>query len=343
MMNTSSPTREQWRELYDAAIRFKAIECWNYMYDSEVFGVQNPETEEIGYCCIMGNLGEHFALAAYLGTEGLKGYLRIASREGFSLPNEALHCHKCLMASFEDREYLEKDDLQMAKALGLKFRGRHAWPLFRSYLPGYAPWFLTSDEARYLTLVLNQAMDVALRRKDDPELFTPPAERRYLVRVPKKSENGVKWTDEWLEPSPLDEPEQEELPPDRDRLDGIKSRVTQYYGVLEVDSFYSPMGVAEKGERPYYLYMTLCVEQNSGLILGKHLAKASEYRSEFVNAFLKLLEDSPALPREIWVKKEETFAILKPIVSHLGIGLARHRRLPAMEEAQVSLFRFFGR
>ncbi len=104
------------------------------MWDSDIFGVQNPETGEIGYCCIMGMLGEHYALALYLGTEGLEGYLK--TRSGEFSPDNVLHIQKCLMVSFEDRKFLKKQDLTTIKELNLKFRGRNEWPLFRSYLPG---------------------------------------------------------------------------------------------------------------------------------------------------------------------------------------------------------------
>jgi hypothetical protein len=44
-----------------------------------------------------------------------------------------------LQASWEDREELHVRDRETIKALGRKYRGRQAWPLFRSYQPGYAP------------------------------------------------------------------------------------------------------------------------------------------------------------------------------------------------------------
>jgi len=73
-MNKQLPTINQWKELYKTAIKFQRMECWNWMWDTDLFGVQNPENGEIGYCVIMGGAGEHFALAVYLGSEGLYSY-----------------------------------------------------------------------------------------------------------------------------------------------------------------------------------------------------------------------------------------------------------------------------
>ncbi|MGA9347192.1 MAG: hypothetical protein WBW48_00105 [Anaerolineae bacterium] len=140
-MKETAPTTADWQALYQAALEFKEIEAWTWMYDSDVFGVQNPVSGEIGYCCIMGALGEMFALAVYLGSEGLESYMRIASEPPLD-PSEAfeeLLLQKCLMASFANREELAKEDYQVIKRLGLKFRGRIAWPLFRSYRPAYHP------------------------------------------------------------------------------------------------------------------------------------------------------------------------------------------------------------
>jgi len=203
-MSDKSPSIQEWRDLYDAAREFKKIESWNWMWDSDIFGVQNPVSGEIGYCCIMGKLGEHFALAVYLGTEGLEGYSKVQLEEVDPYSIDAFHLQKCLMASFEDREFLRKEDLQVIKRLGLKFRGRDSWPLFRNYWPGYFPWYLTSEEAKYLTIALHQTIDVALRFKNDPEMLTPPAENQYLVRVPEKEKGGLRWRDDWLEPYPCD-------------------------------------------------------------------------------------------------------------------------------------------
>jgi len=339
-MNDKLPSIQEWRDLYEAAIQFKKMKCWDWMWDTDIFGVQNPVTGEIGYCCVMGGAGEHFALAVYQGSEGLNGYLTLKSGKNYPSLEDILSLQKLLMASFEDRKILQKEDIQLIKKFDLKFSGPDSWPLFRSYRPGCHPWYLTGEEARYLTLCLWQAIDVALRFKDDPEMLNPPTENRYLVRVPKKGKTGLSWRDVWMEPLPLQKGEIIVEPIDMIRLEKIKRRIPYRQGVWEVDYFYYSHAVKEKEERPFYPYITLWVEQHSGFILSHDLAKPAECISEFQGQFLKLAENYKTLPQEILVKKEEIFTLLKPIASKLGINLRRVKSLRMLEDAKASMSKF---
>ena len=49
------------------------------------------------------------------------------------------------------------------RELGLRYRGRGRWPIFRSVIPGHWPWYLSGDEARFLTVALDNVRDVAER------------------------------------------------------------------------------------------------------------------------------------------------------------------------------------
>src|SRR5439155_12572522 len=145
-----------------AAVAFRDLAPWRWTSEADLFGVEGPESGQTGYCCVMGGAGEHFALGVYLGSEGLAGLwrLREAGEIGAYDPGEVLSWQNCLMASFEDRNLLRQPDLETIRALGLKFRGRGAWPLLRRYLPGYAPWYLTAPASRFLTAAPEQARDV---------------------------------------------------------------------------------------------------------------------------------------------------------------------------------------
>ena len=344
-MKETAPAKADWQALYQAALEFKEIEAWTWMYDSDVFGVQDPATGEIGYCCIMGNLGEMFALAVYLGSEGLESYMRIASEPPLD-PSEAfeeLLLQKCLMASFGSIDELTKEDRQVIKRLGLKFRGRTAWPWFRSYRPAYHPWHITAEEARFLTLALQQAREVCLRFREDPALFEPSQEELWFVRVPEETSEGLSWRDAWLEPAVLEEEELPDVPLDELRLARLKKAAQFMDAVWEMDFSLSPSAVHEKiGERPYYPYLTMTVDHRSGFIFGTDLASPGTHLDEFPERFLALAERLKKLPTELWVIREEAYDLLEPLTSRLGIELYLVDELESLQEARTALGRFMG-
>lgn len=343
MEQTESPTLEESRKLYAAAIAFQKLACWDWMLDSHNFGVQNPESGEIGYCCVMGNLGEHYALAVYLGDEGLQGLKQMRSGRVPDNPAEVLRLQKCLSASFEDREFIQAEDREVMRALGLKFRGRNAWPLFRSYRPGYQPWFLDAAETRFLTLALEQAMEVALRFRENRRLLSAGGRNTYLVRVPEPDGDGWKWHDETRKPG-VYRPEIPTPPPVNDILiQRVLNSTQPTDGVLEADYFTLPGAVQEnKGTRPFYPYLCLFVDHESGFLFGQEIVPPSEIAESFGNSLLEILERIGMLPDTIQVCRPEALALLEPIAFRLNIRLKSVRRLPAMEEAEEALLDFLS-
>jgi hypothetical protein len=339
----TSPTLDEMRSLYEAAIPFQTLQPWSWLEDSDLFGVQDPVSGEVGYCCVMGMAGEHFALAVYQGSEGLAGYMALATGQVPRDPVAVLATQKCLMASFEDRAQLSKADLQTIRELGLKFRGRHAWPQFRSYRPGYEPWYLTRGEAQFLTLALEQAIDVARRFKEDPDLLTPPRNGLFLVRVPERRADGWEWRDLWRAPDPWSRPEVESPPIDEERLQRLGQTVARVRDTWEVDVFYFPQPVKDKDdERPYYPQAVLCVDQKSALIFFVELVRADALAAALVEQFLQLLERLRQIPREVQVTRQEAYDLLAPIASRLGIRLKAVRRLKTADAMRRMLFTRFG-
>ena len=332
-----APSLKEWRELYESAKDFMNLKPWAWMLDSDLFGVKNPENKEIGYCCIMGELGEIFALAVYLGPKGLDGYLRIQSREIDIDDTDIMHVQKCLMASFEDRGHMEKEDYGTIKQLGLKFRGRKAWPQFRSYLPGYVPWFLTDEEARFLTIALEQAVHVAKGLKMDKDLLTPPKESQLLVRVPNFKEDSANWIDEWMELPRLEKSEFKASPLDEIHLQRIKKNMTKKQGIWEIDYFYFPGAVQEEG-RPYHPRASVIMDHASELALHQWIAPPWEFFNTFQDNILDFFEEFKILPKHILVSKDETFKMLEPITSRLNISLEPVDILEAAEEFKWEMY-----
>jgi hypothetical protein len=335
---------EEWRELYSAAEEFRRAGCWSRMWDSDVFGIKNPVDGEVGYCCVMGHGGEHFGLGVYLGTQGLQGILKMQSGDLPSNAIDMLQVQDCLMASFEDRKLLWPEDLEVIRSLGLKFRGANAWPLFRSYRPGYVPWFLTGEEARFLTLALGQAIDVSNRFANDPDMLDPPDVDAdlYFVRVPEKDGVRLEWRDDWLEPVPMERAKLVGEHVDAARLEELARRKLPRRGSCEIGSFLAPQPVKEGSERPFFPVMTLFVERGSGMIRNYRMERSPCARPGYAGQLLDVGESTGILPQEVIVDKEEAYRSLQPVTSKLGIEL-RIDDLVALEEARASMDLFMRR
>ena len=342
-MTGSNPSPREWHRLYQATIRVKEIAPWDWMTETDIFGVRDPETGEIGFVSIMGMLGEHLAVAIYLGAEGLYsfwGFQQIAD----SAPPEALLGIPHLQASFEDRGELSAKDRAVIKDLGLKFRGRQEWPLFRSYRPGYVPWYLEAPEARLLTYALEQAGELVLRFEEDPALLEPADEESYLVRAPHEVSGDLVWEDEVVS---VFMPEAESIPiiMDVEALERVK-QLPRGEHTLEMDLFLFPIRIQEKGARPYFPYLLLAAENPRGLIVGNELLTPEQGLVEMLGLVpmkvVHQLAQMGILPQEIRVQSFRLLALLKLLEGELGVEVKAARVLPNLDQAKESLLHRFG-
>ena len=367
-MKIPSCSLSVWKNLYAAALAFEEIEPWEWMSDIDVFGVQNPEDGEIGYCCVLGELGEVLGLVVYLGTEGLEQHRKIQSGKLRTGSPEFIYSQHCLTAWFSDRNELDKTDLKVVKQLGLKFHGGNAWPQFRSFQPGYYPWHLTESEARYLTLSLEQAREIALCLEKDPDWLSAPSASHYLVRVPidepsqlgKVHESstaaqpsmgqqllfepfdephGRQWKNEWLKPAPLTQARVRVFSIDEVRLQRIKNTSQARHGIWEVDAFYTPNPV-DGDNRPFFPYTFLCADHESGFIFDTVIAEPSRWQTEFCKAFLEGIETHKLVPNTLWLRKEELRELFEPLAAWLGIDMRLTKKLPAIDRAKRELLKF---
>src|SRR5262249_23498915 len=161
------------------------------MGETQIFGVR-PAAGPLAFVSVMGAVGEHQAVAAYLGAEGLFGFLELQQTESDEDGAEILLRIPQLQASFGPRGALQPADLDVVRALGLAPRGR-GWPLFRSFRPGFVPWYVDQGEAAVLQTVLEQVLEVAPRVRTDRHLLDP-RDATLLVRTLDTAGGG--WHDE---------------------------------------------------------------------------------------------------------------------------------------------------
>lgn len=341
-MPENQPTLEEWRRLYEVWGQFKEMAPWQWMDETKIFGVQDPESGQLGFVSVMGSLGEHYAIALYLGREGLYGFHALEQAGPEMTPEQVLNVPQ-LQASFEDREMLHERDRALIKQLGLKFRGRQAWPLFRSYRPGFAPWFLEAAEVRFLTHALAQAQDVALRFRDNWTLLTRGS--HYLMRVARKEKGQLIWQDQSMTVPPP-EPSSIQLRMDLDTLAALRQRPRGGF-TLEMDLFMLPSALHDAGERPYYAYSLLTVDKQSGMILGQELLQPLpsllEMYGQIPLKVVYLLSKLGSRPKAIHVRSPVLYQLLTTLDKELGFKLKSSNRLPLLDSAREELFRFLMR
>jgi hypothetical protein len=340
MTKTKSPTLEEWKRLYDLMAQVKDLAPWEWMEEDDIFGVQMPDTKELGFVSVMGMLGEHFAIAVYRGAKGLGGFWNMHSLGPKLTPEFVLQIPQ-LQASFEDREMITKEDREVMKKLELKYRGAHAWPQFRSYRPGCFPWYIEKEEAEALICALEQLLDVAPRFREDPSILAPTdAEHEYLVRV---NQNG-KWADS-VQRVAFREEKTLDLLMDEEALEHLR-RMMPGKMTLEIDLSMMNEPVRDKArERPFFPFMLMLADHESGMILGVDLltplpsmeAMWSEVPAIVVE---KLAEGFP--PKEIQVKDDMLYILLQAVAQEAGFAIKKQSHLKAIDHAKRELQNFMG-
>ena len=313
-----NPTRDQWLALHHAFRSYCEARPWERLSNEDVLVVNDPLGRFKGYCVALGDGGVAYGLGVYLGDRGLLNYLSTMTSEEEPSGVEALERGLALSAVLGDREELGDGERKAMRELGFRYRGRGRWPVFRSVIPGHWPWYLSGDEARFLTVALDNVRDVAERIGQGLlDLYAGRDPGEVLTR----SLRDDVWRDQWepLRPPALPA---EEHRADADRVQSIGRSTPMGSAVWEVTASYIPTGVqVERGTRPYMPTLVMAVERGSGLILAVRTLGRVPSSSERQEPVLELLEGADRLPGAVVCDREETAALLAPITGALDIGL----------------------
>jgi hypothetical protein len=336
----NEPSLDDWKRLYDLMAQLKDLAPWEWMEEDDIFGIQIPETGELGFISVMGILGEHLAVAVYQGVKGLGGFWQMHSQGPKITPEIALQIPQ-LQASFEDRDLIAKEDRDVMKQLGLKYRGAKAWPQFRSYRPGCFPWFIEREEAKILIHALEQVLEMAPRFKENPDLLMPATDQDYLVRV---NNNGT-WEDSVRQILLRDE-KMIELLMNEEALEHLRTLIPGKF-ILEIDFYMMEEPVQEKrNERPFFPFILMLADHESGMIVGidmlTPLPSLEEMWYEIPAIVVEKLADGLP-PKEIHVKDDMLYILLQPVAEEAGFSLKKQSRLKQIDRAKRELRKFTNR
>jgi len=333
-----------WRKLYDLMIQIKELCPWKWMCEDDIFVVQDPDTGKTGFVSIMGELGEHKCVGAYMGKEGLYGYWTLKEAGPNTTPEMLLEIPQ-LHASFEDRSMLHQNDLNIIKQLGLKFIGKQSWPMFRAYHPGYLPWFPDPWEKNFLVHILEQTVIMAKRLRDDPELLKIYNEDEYLIRIPSSGPEELTWKDSVIR-IPPQSPQEIPFTINSDDIEKIMNLRPGNYK-FEMDLFMLPTAIEDKGSRPLTVYIFMVVDHENGMIINAEMLKAvpslKEMWSTVPKHLVNILIGSDDCPKELFVHSELLFQLLYPLANRLGMKIKMMEHLEMLDHAKKGILKNMGK
>lgn len=322
-------------ELYDAALRFRKVKLWSKLKYSDIFAVKLSDGE-IGYCCIMGNLGEYYALSLYVGNEGLLSYYHIVSpptkyfnEEQF----ERMLSQNCIQVCFENKDDLRPADLNSIQDYtarkNLRFRGAYSYPVILRATPYYVPWFIKEEkDFSLLREALEATIFVSEKLKDSSAKklgFTTSAAIPYLI----PNNDGYEWSTLTL-PDKMTEklPETTIDPKTADKLKKLKQ-----LNKWECKVTYLNTPVQDSADEiPYFPAVLIAVECRNDYLLNIEPVRDYSVNAQMLlDRFAEELLKYKRLPKTICVSDERTYLLLSSFCSKLGIELKRTDSLSKIE------------
>lgn len=349
-------------KLFDIALQYKKTKLWKRLSDTALFAFR-LSNGEIGYCSVMGDLGEHIALALYFGRDGLDSYRRIYKAQD-SLSELQMHeimfSQDCVQCSFENKEELSPLEIEeaqrYAKAHGIVYRGRKAFPQFKRYRPARYPWFLRDEtDEQFLYEALSAALEVAERLGTTGKSklgFSDGAPYRRKVPFLEKYGGGYRWGKIEL---PDEQKKIDPSPTVEDELLLAKLKGRKKKGMIwacEAVMLPSPVSDEAAGEdgmvkdpenAPIFPFMLLTADFKSGMVVpGEPVADYEKGAKELVTDLSRSMADL-GVPSEIRVKDGRTETLLSKFVEQAGTKVVRYDDLPLFDEIEESITaRFCG-
>ncbi len=320
------------RGLYGEATNFMLERPWEFLADEELILLDDPESGERCYCCVMGAAGEWVGLYVYQGDESYRMFRKLS--DGYK-PDPYSYYEKQKGVSLEiiRASELESADRLLLKALGHPLKIGMLAPQFRAVRPGYLPWYATEGEGRLLLRCLcavNVFCDIATdeeleefwKNKDMFPLVAPGTKKQeYKLEIVYAPAPG---------PAPL-----EVCDLDEEKVRHIAAEHKKTGTVLEAEHFFAPGTVGQKNERKMCTQLTIVADANTGFLYHSEFGTAGESRATSVGrALLGAMESGHLVPAEVRVKEIALATGLAGLGSALGFAVQAVKKLPAAQEAK---------
>ncbi len=290
----------KWERAYDLADKIAELKHWKKWNDLDFFGFTNPQTGETGFITFHGKAGQHFAVVVYPDAQAFHR-LNMMVHSVETTPFDLCLVEQ-LQLTFENRDGLLEGGLETIMSLGRKYKGKHAWPQFVSYVPSFGPWHMDEEQLDLIT----HALEIVQAHLPKIKYNVKDLDRAFAQgKVCFLDEEGYPFNN-----IPM-QIEVEQFLPNAQTLKeaGSWNRVNNELEVVRrvMDN---PIGNAH---RPYFSNLLMVVERQSGQIIGfELLSPIPDYRNVVASTpgcLLSIFEQQEILPSAItvsdpWLEEE---------------------------------------
>lgn len=331
-----------WKKLFEAALRFKERKPWKHYDDSHVFGVQDPKSNTIGWCLIMGAADTTYGLQVYLGDEGFDSYMNIIDPWLTGLePDTLAMLQHGMVFNLVNKDETDLVDGDIYQQLGYSFQGNNNYPSFRRMDTGFFPWYLTDEQVVFMTHCLEQTLHAAeLGQKNEIEVTAIESEE-LLVMVPEGNQDELVWSPRMVphpEPPPL-----KEYSPKTTMINQLRKKLKKKNAtlLLSVQYVFKPIQ-DRKGEQPYFPKLILWADTKSGLILDTQLTHHNRTWKVFQEKLQSVFKNKGYIPNRIIADSDDAMELMDELAERLRIELIFDPGHPLFKDIQKSMGDFIG-
>ena len=344
--------------LFDLAFRLKKAKPWKQLSDTQMFAARTDRGDLL-FICVMGRIGEHYAVAVY-NEEEFQHFYRVfdamANKDALQTTDgfELMISMSCLQCSLESKDALSKEELELArayaKAHGIRFAGANAYPRFVEYSPYRFPWQITDPvKIEHLTAGLEATLALAEILKKDPSF----SDKLPLIgdgdekvsEVVMFCRTGQGWEPAGMAAIPQ---RKEEAFPEGSAGDPevtASIRIKRKRGTIGCRVFWFTQPFQDApDEVPYFACFMLAADESDGTVLSVEVVRnyASEYET-LLSSFLAALKERKTKPSKVCAQDERTYRLLKKAMEAASIPPIKKAELPALYEAAEDFLDHFSR
>ena len=323
---------EQWRSLYEVAIKFKMLKPWDHLWDMDLTRIELPEYQEPFFCSVMGKAGQCFAIGTYAGFDAINGFYYIADNQQIS-STQYIRYQNNLMCYFGARDELTSKELKVIKNLGLKFRGKTEWIYFRAFETGYTPYILDEHQVVQLTIVFQQ-LYMALKYFIESKIKVNFEGGSILYR--RYDDESKLWITS--EAPNIIPPRVHMTPAINDELLLAKlNKLKATRNEVELDTLYLNVVINDKEfEKPFLGNMLIIADCKSGMLIDQNmLSPKDEVIENILGIFINYLMQK-GKPKTVYVRDEYMQDYLGNLCEKIGVLLKVKGKLKAIDSFEKS-------